>query len=148
MSEKSLDRLDVDLGASRALAVVLMAVHGGAMAIALALPLPIWVRLMLASATVASLYRGMLRHAFRRSSAAVVGFRINGANDQCALRRRGAGDWEEGRLIDRWVHPWLTLAVVSGARRWPEQIVIPADAVPAEALRRLRVRLRLPTAKE
>lgn len=148
MSEKSLDKVGVDLGASRALAAVLIAVHGGALAIALALPLPLWARLGLAAVTIGGLYRGMVRHALRRSRGAVVGFQINGANDQCALRRREATAWEDARLIDRWVHPWLTLAVVRGARRWPERVVIPADALSAEAFRRLRVRLRLQIAEE
>lgn len=138
----------MDLGVSRALAGILLAVHGGALAIALAMPLSLWIRLILVVTVFGSLYRGLTRHALRQSRGAVVGLRIDGADDRCALRRREAAAWEEGRLVDCWVHPWLTLAVVRGAHRLPERVVIPADALPAEMFRRLRVRLRLPTAPE
>lgn len=128
---------------------MLVIVHGGAVAIALPLPLPIPVRLVLAVLTLASLYRGVHRHALRRARAAVVGFQMNGGDDGCLLRRRGTEVWEEGRLIDRWVHPWIALAVVRcDGRRTTDRVVIPADAVAPEAFRRLRVRLRLRTAEE
>lgn len=141
MSVKSPDNLTFDLGASRALALVLGVVHAGAVAIASLLPIVATLRLALIGAVALSLYRGLRLHALRRPRAAVVALTL-ADDDDCALRRRDAGEQEDGRLIDRWVHPWLSILVIrTHGRRWPTSVVIAADAMPAEAFRRLRVRL-------
>ncbi len=145
MSTKSPVSLRLDLGASRLLAAVLMAAHGGAAAIAAWLPLALPFRLGLLALVAVSLYRGLRDHALRRGARAITAFRLN-ADDTCAVQR-GAAGWEEGRLRDCWVHPLLTILVVrAGGRRRSVSVVIAADAVSAEAFRRLRVRLRLQTA--
>lgn len=145
LSVKSPAKLQLDLGASRALAAVLVAVHVGAAAIAALSPLALSLRVAILVLVAAGLYRGLGRHALRRGRHAITGFVLND-DDTCAVRH-GAGDWEDARLLDRWVHPRLTILVVRGARRRRASgIVVPWDAVPAEAFRRLRVRLRLQTA--
>lgn len=146
MSAKSPDSLRLDLGASRTLAAVLIVVHGGAVAIAALLPLALPVRIAVIALVLASVYRAVRDHALRWGGTAITAFVLDDG-DSCTVRRGGADGWEQARLLDRWVHPQLTILVVRcRGRRWPSNIVIAADAVPAEAFRRLRVRLRLQTA--
>lgn len=146
MSAKSSAKLRLDLGASRTLAAVLVAVHGGAAAIAALVPLALPLRLVIVALIAAGLYRGLRDHGMRWGADAITALVVND-DDACAVRRGGADAWEDVRVLDRWVHPRLTILVVRcERRRWASGIVIPADAAPAEAFRRLRVRLRLQTA--
>ncbi|HEY8554840.1 MAG TPA: protein YgfX [Burkholderiales bacterium] len=145
MSTASPAELALELGASRGLAAVFIAVYGGAFLICTVLPLALGWRLSLALLVAAAFWRALYRHAWRRGPRAVTAFKI-GADDACAIRR-GAGDWEPARLVEQWVHPWLTVLVVRPARsRVAAGVLVPADAVSPEAFRRLRVRLRLQTA--
>lgn len=142
---ESPDKLTFDLRPSTVLAAVLAAAYGGAVVIALLLPIPLFVRIALVALIAVGLHRGLSRHALRRAGDAVVAFSLS-EDDACAVRRQGAAEWQDGRLMDRWVHPWLTILVVRcNGRRRPCSIVITPDAVSAEAFRRLRVRLRLQT---
>lgn len=50
------------------------------------------------------------------------------------------------RLADSWVHPKFVLLSLRGEGRRHARVAIAADALPAEAFRRLRVWLRLRTA--
>lgn len=127
---------------------MLAVLHAGAGVIAALLPLAAAWRLALFGFVMASLYRMLRLHALRRSADAVVGLALEG-DETCAVRRRGAAAWEEGRIVDRWLHPRLALLVIRcAARRLPVNVVIPGDGVSAEAFRRLRVRLRLQTAAD
>ncbi len=144
MSEKSFNKIRLELRASRLLLVVLVAVHGGALAIAMWVPLPLALRLGLVVLIVVSAYRELNRHALRRAQGAIVAFELSAEDGACAVRRRGSTDWQEARLVEQWVHPRLTLLTVRYARkRWPAGVVIAADAVEKEAFRRLRTQLRL-----
>lgn len=146
MSAKSPDNTRIELGASRALAAVLVLLHGGALVIAMSVPLNSPTRVALIILVIASLYRALGLHALRRTGGAITAFMLRD-DDTCAVRRRGWEEWRESRLLDRWVHPWVTILIVrEEGRRWTSSIVIPADAVAAEAFRRLRVRLRLRSA--
>lgn len=148
MSGASPSRLVIELGASRALAAVLVVLHAGAGVIAVTLPLGWYWRLALLALVAVSLWRALVLHAWRRAPAAVVGLAVDD-EDTCALRRRTGAGWEEGRLLDCWVHPRLALLTVRlCARRRAIGVVIPADAAAAEPFRRLRVRLRLRTSAE
>ncbi len=148
MYKKSSDKIVLELGTSRMLAAVLVIVHVGAAAIALLMPVTVLLRLAICALVAVSLYRALWAHALRRSANAIVAVELDGEGGACAVRRR-AMDWRQGRLIDRWAHPLLTLLVVRcDESRWPANVVIPADAVAKETFRRLRVRLRLRTSAE
>jgi hypothetical protein len=135
------------LGPSRQLAWLLGIAYGGAIAIALLLPVAWPVRGAIALGLAVGLYFGLKTHAYRGSARAVDGLEF-GADGTCAVRFSGAGQWTECEVEHSWVHPRLALLVlrVAGARR--ARVAIAADALPAEAFRRLRVRLRLRTAAE
>ena len=114
--------------------------------IALSLALPWAIRFGLVVLLGVSLVSATGRHAWRRSARAIVGFAIDD-DGACAVRLRSSETWHEARLIERWVHPWLTILVVRHpGSRWRSSLLLPADAVPADAFRRLRVRLRLQSA--
>jgi toxin CptA len=143
---ESPDSLTLELGSSRVLTAVLAALHGGAGALMLVVPLALAPRIALLALIALSLYRTVSVHGLRRSRDAVTALTLGG-DDECALRRRGSTDWEPGRVVDRWVQPWVTLLTVRCEnRRRPASVVICADAVAPDSFRRLRVRLRLGTA--
>lgn len=150
MYEKSPTVVRLELRASPALMLFVVAAHAGALLISLLLPFTVFVRFALAAAIVFSLYRGMMRHALRRSVDAPVAFELHVGAEQegeCAVRFRGDDTWFDGRVVDRWVQPWLTILVLRcSGRRWPVAIVITRDAVEGDAFRRLRVGLTLDTA--
>lgn len=148
MYAESPDNFVLALGASRALTVALFVLHAGAGVLAATLPVAIAIRIALTAVIGVSLYRAVRLHGTRRSPDAVLGVMSSGDGDW-AVRRRGTLDWQPARLVDRWVQPWLTLLVLRcETRRAPTHVVICADAVPVDAFRRLRVRLRLGAATE
>jgi hypothetical protein len=137
------------LRASALLVAILSVVHVGALTIVLSVPLPVSVQAALAVLIVASFYRELNRHALRRARSAVVAFELRAEDGTCALQRRRSPNWEEGRVVDQWVYPRLTLLVLRLAqRKWPVSVVIPQDAVETDSFRRLRVQLRLRSAAE
>ena len=145
MYAESPDSLTVELGPSRVLTAVLVLLHFGAVVLALVVPLALVFRATLVILIALSFYVGVYRHGLRRGGNAIVALMLSG-EDECAVRRRNTTEWETGRVVDRWVQPWLTILTVrSDARRWSTSIVICADAVAPDAFRRLRVRLRLRT---
>ncbi|WP_148665414.1 protein YgfX [Sulfurifustis variabilis] len=139
--------LTIVLGPSHRLAGLLGIAYGGAIAIALLLPVPWLVRGAIALVLAFGLYLALRTHAYR-STAGTVNALEFGADGTCSVRFSGAGQWTECELEHSWVHPRLALLSlrVAGARR--ARVAIAADAIPAEAFRRLRVRLRLRTAAE
>jgi len=145
LSTASPAELTLELGASRGLAAVFAVVYGGALVICTVLPLAPWSRVLLVMLVVTAFWRALYRHAWRRGPRAIAAFKIRD-EDACAIRR-GAGDWEPVRLVEQWVHPWLTVLVVRAVRGGGTVgVLVPADAVSPEPFRRLRVRLRLQTA--
>lgn len=135
--------------ASALLVAIFSAVHLGALTIVLIVPLAVSVRVALAVLIAASLYRELNRHALRLARSAVVAFELRAEDGTCALQRRRSPDWEEGRVVDQWVYPRLTLLVLRlSQRKWPVSVVIPQDAVEKDSFRRLRVQLRLRSAAE
>lgn len=145
MYAASPDSLIVELGSSRALTAVLVLLHVGAAVLAFILPIAFVLKVLVVFLVALSLARSVYRHGLRHSRGAITAMRVT--EEEYALRRRNANDWETGRLVDRWVQPWLTIVVVqSDGRRWPTSVVICPDAVASDAFRRLRVRLRLRTA--
>jgi hypothetical protein len=89
-----------------------------------------------------SLYDAAGRHAVRVLPGAVLELSLNGA-DQWHVRQRGGG-WQPAELTGAYVHRALvTLTLRLAGRRRRRGVVLAADAVDAEVLRRLRARLLL-----
>ncbi len=64
-----------------------------------------------------------------------------------SLRYAGSVQWQPCELREYWLHPWLViLRLRSDGDGRTLSVLIPADAVAADAFRRLRARLRLQTA--
>lgn len=147
MSGRSAASLNVVLGPSRLLAWLLVAAHGGAGAIAVILPIAWPARLAVAAVVAVSLYVALRDHAFRRSGRAVVGLEIGGEGTY-AVRFANEREWCACEIADSWVHPKLALLGLHCDGRRYVRLAIAADALPSEAFRRLRVRLRLRTGAE
>ncbi|MBI3898603.1 MAG: hypothetical protein HY308_09940 [Gammaproteobacteria bacterium] len=149
MYKKSPDNISLELRASPLLALVFVLTHTGALIFALLLPLPVAVRVALSFTLLISLYRTLRQHVWRRGPNAVVGIASASVPGEYTIRFAGSNAHYAGKLMSRWLQPWLTILVVRLAdRRWPVSVIIPADAVTAENFRRLRVQLRLNSAAE
>lgn len=73
----------------------------------------------------------------------VAVFRID-ADGEWHVRGRGSADWEQVEPVSVYVQPWLVIVRFARSRDWlPRALLIAADAVDPDLLRRLRVRLRL-----
>lgn len=142
---KSAPKLRVALGRSRALTWLFLGLHGGGGAIVWTLPVDLIVRAGLLAAVAGGLYAALRDHAWRRSIGAIVELEMD-TEDECAVRQRGSDHWQECRMSAAWVHPTLVVLRLTGERGGRFNLVVARDAVPAEAFRRLRVRLRLRTA--
>lgn len=131
----------VELHRSRALTIALGGLHLGGALIAWLLPLPWPVQLALCALVAASLSAALSRHAWRSGPRAITGIEID-SEGQCAVRMAGA--WRACTFTHVFVHPRLTLlGLRRHGRRRPEGLVIAADAMEAEAFRRLRAALNL-----
>lgn len=132
--------LRLELRRSRRLALYLLAVHAGALALIPALPL---------AAPAAWLLAGLVLLCLLRSYAGRVLMR--GGHDVVALVWERDGAW---RLLERggrepvcrlrpdsYVHPLLTVLNFTGERRGA--VVLLPDSLDADTFRRLRVRLGL-----
>lgn len=126
-------------GASPALALLLIAGHAAA-ALLLWLSFPVWWWSGAASVgLVASLTLGLRRHALRSSPAAAVGVAL--APEGVVDLQRRDGVHLQGRLLaSSFVSPALVILILA-VRRWrpPLAVLVPADAVPRDEHRRLRV---------
>jgi hypothetical protein len=129
-------------GPSRLLAIVLLSVHGLALAIVLLLPLPWWGRVGLFLVTAASLYHGLWVHAWRRASAAIA---------EALWDERGqwhltlvSGRRHDAQLQgDSFVTQPLTVLNFRTGPLGLRSLVLTGDNMDADLLRRLRVRLNL-----
>jgi len=143
LSEKSYSKLIINIKVSYLALALLSTVHLGAGLLLLAVPLPPPVRIVFWLALMASLILSARRHGWRAGTGAVTGLELDG-DGRCALRYAQARDWCEGGVIRAVAHPWTVLLTLRlHGRRWPVSLWIPADAVDADAFRRLRARLRL-----
>jgi hypothetical protein len=131
--------LQLDIGPSRSMRVWLLTTHAAAAVLLPLLPLAAAQRLALAGAVLLSLGWYWWRLVSRRNPRAVRGLRWEAGRD-CVLQLAG-GEQLQARLASRaFVMPWLTVLYFQGQ---PRQLVLLPDMLPAEAFRRLRVRLRL-----
>ena len=129
------------LGASRQLLIMLGVAHGGAIPCAFATDLPVAIQVLLAVGVLLSATRCIALHGLRRGRRAIV-LLIWDRHGHWRLLQRD-GQVIDGRLVHgACAHPRLLVLpfrTLSGHRRC---VLIPADAVDADALGRLRRRLR------
>jgi toxin CptA len=127
---------------SRSLGIGLALVHALAAVATALVPAPGWVKAAVTLALAVSLAHAFRGHVLRRAPDAVV---EASWDEQGVWRLRlGCGAEETARLLpDSLVTvPLVVLNFATG--RWRRRsLVLPADALPPEARRRLRVRLRL-----
>ncbi len=130
------------IGASRRLSAVLLAGHFAAVVCVLAVPLPTLFQGLVGLALLISLAGSLWHHALRRASRAIVA--IEPMTDGWVAAHCRDGRCWTGRVAqDSFVSPaWVVLRIVPDGMRRARTVVIPGDAVQAEAFRRLRVWLR------
>lgn len=129
-------------GRSNRLLFVLTAAHGGAAAAVLA-ALPAWPWSAAALAVLAaSAVHAIGRHALRLGPCAVRSLELDGEGE-CRLQRAdgsvAACRVQSSSYVSRHV---VVLHLRESGRRLAHHVVLVADCVPAEPLRRLRTRLR------
>ncbi|MEK7815829.1 MAG: protein YgfX [Pseudomonadota bacterium] len=123
--------------------VLLAAVHiGGALLIGV-VPLYGLFKTGLWALLAASAVHAIRLHGLRTASRALVELELD-TEGLCSVRQNRDAHWRAAEIVQTLVHPWLVMLVLKPegrARRL--SLVIAADAVEAEAFRRLRARLRL-----
>ncbi len=120
---------------------MLLGLHAGALVIALAVPLPWGARVALAMLVGMSAYGTVRRHALRWGGGAVQAVELDQSGDW-RLSVEGRDALGPCRMLACYVHPWVVVVQLRcQARRLPVGLVLAADAVDAEQLRALRVRL-------
>jgi toxin CptA len=139
---RQLPPVDMRLRRSMRLACALAAMHVTAAAVLLATPWPWWLSVM---GTAILLVHGawvIRRHALLLASASIICVRLRN-EDECELQTRAGGQVRGQVDPSSFVLPWLIVLRVAGPGRWRRRsVVLLADAVHAQELRRLRVRLR------
>lgn len=116
--------------------------HLGAILLATILPVGWPARLALWAAIIGSLHHSLRVHAWRSGPLAIEAIELDNEG-MAAVRFAGNPAWQPVRITSRFVHPWATLMTLRlESRRWPVNLVIPADAVEPEAFRRWRVALK------
>ena len=133
----------IELKRSRALAMLLLTMHGLTLVLALSLPLPIFWKLAVAPVLAPSLaaysVRGEAWRALASSVTAITPLPDSGIEVQTRRRERRAARLQAGSFVT----PQLTvLRYRHKDRFFSSHVVILADAVDAEDFRRLRVHLR------
>lgn len=148
--------LTIELKRSPTLIAALMVMHLGAFAIAGVVPMAAWARVVLIlliglSAGHALVRYGRLESVARRlppwlRPRVVVAIEWN-RDGNWSLRYAQSPEWLACEPLGRWWQPWLVilrLRVESDGR--VVTVLVPADAAPTDAFRRLRARLRWQTA--
>lgn len=142
MSNASADTVRCELGRSFWLTLLWLLIYGGAVLILFLIPLALVWRVTLSVVLLAGLADGLWQIAWRRGERAVTAIRIDHEGD-VELRIGKSGRWQSAHLRPCTVLVavvWLHWRPPGGY--WWRSLVIPADAVPADSFRRLRVALR------
>lgn len=137
----------INVKVSYFLGIVFSLLHAGALAILFVIDVPVWLRVIIAAALLASLYRTLMLHTLRRGAGAVTALRL--LSDGTLLVRTPRGkSWQHAAISARFVHPKLVLLRTQWkGRHFGGAVMVPADAVDREAFRRLRARLLAPPRK-
>ncbi len=133
----------IELSPSRRMLVILLMIHGGALAALYPAALPLWVKLVLSVAAVVSCWRLCRRWVFLAHPKAVTSIRWDGSGE-CLLLRRDNSE-ETGKLLPRsYVHPLLVILLLSNREGKPvHPVVIMPDMLNKHLFRRLRVKLEI-----
>ena len=127
---------------SRALAWLLLSVHGIALWLVFTLDLPWWGNVLAILAIGSSAVHACALHAWQRMNASIIAIELA---DDCSIKiQRRSGEWSDAELQpSTFVSPWLTVLNLrnDGFRRLSHVIILPGR-VDAEIFRRLRVWLR------
>ena len=135
-------RLQIAVGTSRILAVVLAVAHFAALAATLIVILPTWASILIAATIVVSGVWSIGRSALQRSASAIVELEV-GEGGRISCRTRD-GQWHESEvLFSSFISPRLTVLNlrVAGSARAKHLVIVP-DNVEKDAFRRLRVLLK------
>jgi hypothetical protein len=127
---------------SRLLAAGLVLAHTAAAATVFPLEVDVTWKALLAAAILASLVRGLHRHALLRSSGSIVELEIHDREYACV--RTLGGEWREARILGTTcVTPALTaINLKVNARRTATHALLVRDNVNPEDFRKIRVLLR------
>jgi hypothetical protein len=140
-SEGSGKGLHVKLRPSRRLALALLFIHGGALALLPTVAAPPWLTLVFAFGVVASLVHALRKYALLRDKHAVVHVVWEAEGHWTLLYADGTAHAAE-LLPGAYVHPQLVVLnfrTETGKR----SVVLLRDSVDAATLRRLRARLTM-----
>jgi toxin CptA len=134
--------LNVSLKASRALAVLLFAMHALGIALLWSLPLALWLQASASTVLLASQVFYLRRDALRSSARSVRALSLN-SECGCSIQLL-RGEWLETRLLSSsFVSPYLTVLNLNPRGTWgARHVVIFPDAIDPEAFRQLRVLLK------
>jgi len=148
--------LTVELKRSPTLIAALCVMHAGAFAIVWTVPAGAITRAALVLCVALSAAYVLLRHGrlgglSKRLADRFVPRIVSAVewdrDGNWSLRDSESEQWWPCELREHWLHPWLVILRLrpeAGSRAL--NVLIPADAVAADAFRRLRARLRLQTA--
>ncbi len=104
------------------------------------LPVSSWLRLALSLAVVISLVHGFRTQILRTGTFALRAVELDGVHGWSLYTAKGVIR-DASLLSSSFVRPWLTVLNFSVGRFGRRSIILVPDAVDAEALRRLRVRV-------
>jgi len=127
---------------------LLLLAHGGSLGVLFLVPLPLYAATALAVLVVSSMVWGIRRHALRLDRNAIVRL-VWDADDYWLLVTADGRELAGELMPSSYVHPSLVILIfqTGGAgihRLWNRRsVVLLPDALDAESLRRLRVRLRI-----
>jgi toxin CptA len=141
------DFIDVPIGTSRILAVILITMHAAAIVASSVLPIPLWLRVAADVLLLASAALIIRRYAFLKGSQACSRLRIY-KDGECRLAL-AADSVATGQLQSGWLaSPLLVVARVRcNGERLARKIVLLPDSTDADTLRRLRIFLRFALAR-
>jgi len=131
--------LRLRLSPSRQLAVLVLLIHAGALAVVPPLSTPWWVKILLAGLVLASAIYNFSCRVVLRGKRAIVGL-VWDAKDEWRLTTAQGGTSVAELLPDTYVHPQLViLRFRDTVSRKKLSVILFHDSVDAESHRRLRV---------
>lgn len=134
--------LRIEIGRSRQLAGLLLAIHVAAFALLVTIALPSWEMVFAGMVFIASAARTLLLHPWQRLPRSIVALEIS---DDCKLTTRDLnGVWRDAVLQpSSFVTPYLTILNLRHTEeRFIRSVVILPDRIQPDVFRRLRVWLR------
>jgi toxin CptA len=127
---------------SALLAAVVLLMHGAVLLVIQPLPLAPWGKLLLAGAVILGLAHNLARHVLMLTPAAIVSA-VWEADGTWVLTRRDGRELRAELLPSTLAHPRLVVLNFRTGASWQRtSLVLFNDALEADTLRRLRVRLR------